>query len=724
MQRLASVRRAGRYLVWSLSSLVATEVALAIAVGRLGDNSDQASAFIRVLAVAVGLAVASGADLRRTVLAQQLFESDDLALKEAIDRVELVVSSNWVGPQSPLGRAKEANQLWATPATVQRVLPVPGGAGRPDHSGALVVASAQDCLDLYRKLDGNFLIVGNPGSGKSVFLWRLAGALLDSGSICLVIEASSWIAFDRPASAEPRPSIVEFLAFTLRNAPFSLPEAVSERLALKSVLLLDGFDELRIGNPSAADRLLEAISVHDGSIVMSTRPDEFLESVRGPGQRPGQLSMAVALERVSEEVALDRARWAGTSGRLPEQMAERPGLRQLCRSSLWLALALELYGIDSSADILHGVPKDASAAEVEIALSKSWVNRKTSKLSRGDRRTLGFAASNMRRLGLQTLRGEHFGLLWLPPNLRVCAILSYALLGGLVGLLLGAPAAAHGLYVDEALILGESGFYMSVTIYSNQIFVAGTVLMGSLGGVIAALGADRRELLQAHSFGGWPGVRDVFSDWSHVIAIASLGVCGALFVKALGGSIGEALSLCFVLAGAVLLVEWTSGSFVPVERPQAYSGPMEALRVDLRTRVLKSGLRIGIIAALYMGIMFGFLARYASDSTSAASAVLLGLFSALAAMLVGGFLAAAWTVTTSRLLLSFVIRLLLSSWALGGARTFSALDRARRAGLLYETAGGYRFRHRALADWIADQWELEAEAPSAAWWASRRHSGP
>ena len=45
-------------------------------------------------------------------------------------------------------------------------------------------------------------------------------------------------------------------------------------------------------------------------------------------------------------------------------------------------------------------------------------------------------------------------------------------------------------------------------------------------------------------------------------------------------------------------------------------------------------------------------------------------------------------------------------------RLLPFLEDVRESGLMYRAGPGFRFRHRTLTQWLADDWEMRPEAPS------------
>ena len=111
-------------------------------------------------------------------------------------------------------------------------------------------------LQIFDEASGGLLILGAPGSGKTILLLQLAQELLDRASdiaepIPVVADLSSW--------ARPQP-LVAWLTNEVAGRQYKIPSsAFSYWLARnKIILLLDGLDEV---DPSQRDACVQAINV-------------------------------------------------------------------------------------------------------------------------------------------------------------------------------------------------------------------------------------------------------------------------------------------------------------------------------------------------------------------------------------------------------------------------------------------------------------------------------
>ncbi|GCE12103.1 NACHT domain-containing protein [Tengunoibacter tsumagoiensis] len=143
-------------------------------------------------------------------------------------------------------------------------------------SSSLKISNGLQMLRLYDELGGKLLILGDPGSGKTILLLELARALLERAQedeahpIPVVFQLSSWTQKQR--------SLGEWLQEEL-TSKYQVPHLLSQRWVEQDMLLplLDGFDEI-----VARDRYscLEAINRYrrEGRIsawVICSRRSEY-----------------------------------------------------------------------------------------------------------------------------------------------------------------------------------------------------------------------------------------------------------------------------------------------------------------------------------------------------------------------------------------------------------------------------------------------------------------
>lgn len=207
----------------------------------------------------------------------------------------------------------------------QQVLELPDQASRP-------LAGNQRVADLFHEVGRSLLILGAPGSGKTITLLDLARELVSQAeadpaqSIPVVLNLSSW---------NPRQTIETWLIEEL-SSKYQIPKRMGRSWveASRLTLLLDGLDEVRIEDRAAC---VEAIN-------------RFIEEIGGPGLAvasriedytalPVRLTLyaAIALRPLSEEQVQRHVERAGPAlSGLATALRSNPSLLAMAQSPLML----------------------------------------------------------------------------------------------------------------------------------------------------------------------------------------------------------------------------------------------------------------------------------------------------------------------------------------------------------------------------------------------------
>ena len=180
-----------------------------------------------------------------------------------------------------------------------------------------VIPPAQPTLELFDRTDirGRFLILGEPGSGKTTELLMLLQDLLerakepDEDFIPVIVELSSW---------KPEQSVSKWMCIQLDETYRVAPKITQEWIANQQlVLLLDGLDELGITNQVQCIEVINTF-LHDHPMmqtVVCCRREEYEQGK----EKLTQLNGAIYLQPITDEQI-------------------QGYLRKLNRSSLWPTL--------------------------------------------------------------------------------------------------------------------------------------------------------------------------------------------------------------------------------------------------------------------------------------------------------------------------------------------------------------------------------------------------
>lgn len=166
----------------------------------------------------------------------------------------------------------------------------------------LNLSGSIDIYKSYKALEENFLILGEPGSGKTILLLELATGLLlnEKLEMPLIVNLSSW---EGKKFWEKESSFEDWL-FKEAERSYRIRAAAFRRWLAdkKLILLLDGFDEI----PEAvrAEKIIELNRFHkanpDIPLVVCSRSDEYRTSA---SQSKNKLDFenAIRLEALSEK---------------------------------------------------------------------------------------------------------------------------------------------------------------------------------------------------------------------------------------------------------------------------------------------------------------------------------------------------------------------------------------------------------------------------------------
>jgi hypothetical protein len=198
--------------------------------------------------------------------------------------------------------------------------------------------------DVFRRQGGTMLIVGEPGSGKTVTLLELARDLITaarvdpSKPIPVILNLSSW--------AVERRRLGDWLVAELSNL-YRVSRSISERWIRDDnlLLLLDGLDEVAATHRSACvDAINEFLDTHGlTQICICCRTAEY-EELRHVGMRL-QLQGAVAIQPLRDaQIFAYIDRTPAGSGQLAGLIRENQAMHDLSRTPLMLSIMVLAYG--------------------------------------------------------------------------------------------------------------------------------------------------------------------------------------------------------------------------------------------------------------------------------------------------------------------------------------------------------------------------------------------
>ncbi|MEU9468331.1 NACHT domain-containing protein [Streptomyces avermitilis] len=562
-------------------------------------------------------------------------------------------------------------------------------SGLRDHPEAVFDAGAQDETDFhgtvadaarqYLSLPKQRLVVlGEPGSGKSVFVARLLLDLLgerQDGPVPVLLPVRTW----DPGSEHLNDWIVRELA----SLYYGRREEVPRQLLLEGALIpvLDGLDEIA---EAAQRHALAAIDRATGGrqpIVVTSRVAPYQAMVSEAGVLVAAAVVELAPLDVDDVVVcLDRsvpvgdARWEPVIGYL--RAHPRSPLAEALSTPLMVFLAQTAYGSrQAPATLIDTVRHMGSRRDIERHLVKALVparytaypdptHAQPRRAYSADQaqRWLGYLARNLQHTATRDIAWwelAHFvpravlGVFFLVGGGALLGFAAAALFGTGVGIAVGVLGGAFfgfgGELVEAVFRLFSQHIDRSVPVPVHAVIhqggrirlFAGTFVAGGVGGLGFAL-----ALLVWQRLG---------SAWGSVVVVCALVAC-LVMVTGLGD----------VLRGPVSLTELTPRSILSSDRTTA----------TLRAVGLSIGVALGIVtltrsdAGVVSAVGFGLVAALSGYGDSA-----WGFF----------LLTRCWLALTGRL----------------PFRLMAFLEDAYQRGILRQYGPVYQFRHQHLQESLA-----------------------
>jgi DNA polymerase III delta prime subunit len=299
-------------------------------------------------------------------------------------------------------------------------------------------------LDIFDELGRALLILGVPGSGKTITLLELARDLIaraegDPSQSCpVVINLSTW--------NRPRETLFDWLIDEIRDkyqipAKFTRTWLEENRLSL----LLDGLDEVRPVNRSACVKAINTFARDCGlpGVVVTSRLEEY-------SQLPVRLELhgAILLKPLTDsQISLYLARAGSKLAALQAALQDDPVLKNQAQFPLMLSIMSMAYSLAP-----QGLPVQALAGQesddietrrrylFETYIDAMLTRKGTAPQSYPRQKTLSWLSWLARRM---TQHGQTVFLIegmqpdWLPSRRqRSCYLLSFSLIFGFLASLI------------------------------------------------------------------------------------------------------------------------------------------------------------------------------------------------------------------------------------------------------------------------------------------------
>ncbi|MBB2943417.1 hypothetical protein FB565_003130 [Actinoplanes lutulentus] len=288
----------------------------------------------------------------------------------------------------------------------------PGEPGTPAASADELAGRGDELLARWKKVPtGRLVLLGDPGSGKTMLLARLVldllGQRVDGGPVPVMVSVASW---------DPkRTTLIDWLAWRLtvdhawldrrvRGADEDTQSLAEVLLrARRIIVLLDGFDEIPKDVRGAVVARLGAAALPAGQpLILSSRIDEFRAAVEAQPSGHAKLfaTAGVAMNPLEPDAVIaylrdsagsEPERWDGVA----EKVGNRsPALSEALTTPLIAMLARTVYNPPRGAELDGPRPmrdpdeltRGRSAPEVRDYLFDTYVRESFRRVRHGKRR--------------------------------------------------------------------------------------------------------------------------------------------------------------------------------------------------------------------------------------------------------------------------------------------------------------------------------------------------
>lgn len=592
--------------------------------------------------------------------------------------------------------------------------------GEPDYS----IPAGTPIIDVFDRMNGMLLILGEPGSGKTTTLLELADELLNRADedpthpTPVVFNLSSWV--------DKRPPLAEWLIDELRTK-YSIPKKVAQEWIDRDelLLLLDGLDEVRSDH---SDACAEAINTyrqeHFVPLVVCSRTAEYEDLAIQLKLQGAVLAQPLTLTQIDEYLE-----WTGSVLSVVRSTLNQDAeLQELASSPLMLSIMVLAYqGLSSeefsrfnsrhtrrrnlfNAYILRMFAHRGTFVAYPIQKTLTWLSWLAARLHQ-DSQSI-FLIEQMRPSWL-TKRRERI----------LYSLISWFMMGFTFGLLDGLIQGLRGTdsQIVEFTSLGVSDS-ISVMVLSLLFSIANGIFLGLIVGILDILihpksipyRKPRRvwiiiTVAVSVLFGPLLGLFYVIHEktgprfmqlrpanlwsWQEALTNTLYGMLLGIFYGSLGGlGLIIVLAIVFPEAGSALL-NWVLAG--------AVFGIVFGLRRGMTSRFLY-GMRLenqhGVVFGLFFGILCGALSQMIFRDM--AMSLVIGVSSTMTAILLhsGLFYIQYWILRSVLTLNKRIV------W--NYARF---LDHCHERIFLRKVGGGYIFIHRMLMEHFANMTDEDIE---------------
>jgi hypothetical protein len=667
--------------------------------------------------------------IRANRIGPQTQAFDEALLDQASNRLAADVRLQWTDEAALRGVASPGPLQLAWSSTARPVASpasaVLGVANLPRNARLRSAGNLANLAARFRELpSGQLVVLGKPGSGKTVFALLLTLDLLRHARaddpVPVLVSLSTWNPDTMHLRSWMAARLVEDYPY-LAYAETYGTHAAGRLLSTGRVMpVLDGFDELPEATQPAALAALDRAAADGSPFVLTCRTAEYVATIEDHG-RPLARAAVVEIEDVLPSQVATFLASSGSLSTLWEPVLQRLAaspespLAQAFRTPLMVSLAISAYESSGSAPAeLLDAARFPDQQAVERSLLQSFVPAAYKhyppapaefpepQLRRyrptDAQRWLGFLAIRM------TLRGQPDLAWW---ELRSSFRRPRAAIAMLGGAAVGIPLLALGLAASllSGLPTWPAGKIWAALAADVYLTFPPAIVTGIAVGLTKPQPPNRAALGirgAASGFRSWLRTRWISILGAIIVTIGFVVIAKTITVAAHALDVVAAVPAPIALiVGVVVLPSLIANRLT--RRPlsaEAATAPTDVLRSDRRAAALR-----GVVSALATSIGVGSLLLFASDKATA-SVLVVGV-SLMAGCI--GALTTAWGN----------FQLVRLWYGIRGTLPFFLirfLSDAHHRGVLRQSGASYQFRHLRLQEYLA---QLSLAQPATA-----RHPSP
>ncbi len=606
---------------------------------------------------------------------------------------------------------------------------------RPEQA-LYTIPAGKEIIQVYEEAYRELLILGEPGSGKTMLLLQLANYLLkrafadEEHPIPIVLNLSSW-----------SPKHTQFVSWLIDelNTRYHVPHAVGQSWVENDQILplLDGMDEV---SPSTLDTCINAINAFHQThslvpLVICTRKKEYFSTQARLMLQQAVNILPLTQQQIENVLNVDKQA-------IQIALREDQSLRDIVTTPLMLRILVTTYHHHALSDLQPGSLETQRQQMITAYIEQMLAHQrsKTRSSQQRARRQLAWLALQMKQHYQSEFYLERMQLDWLPnPRLQqVCyglfsGLWAGILCGGLIGFIdvpMDGPRVALIMLPCLALIIGiVTGItgamlehMLSTTlrkvatgagvgsiaaffgVWANTTFIYDGIALGVVVGaticvtfILLSLKMTEIRPTEAISW-SWKRVQKTFSSFlmTGLLLAIGVGTIGGLFGWFLGG-LGISMILILLFGGlSFLIAGFLNGLSSRMIDEHIFAHPNQGIY-----RSFYYALCSGFVAATFTWFvltMIGILFMRLFPNLAPKPYFI--LFSELAFAITTGVLIGVYRGGAASLK-HVLLRLFL--W-LGGYIPWNYqqfLDEAARSILLRKVGGGYIFIHQLVLDHFA-----------------------